>query len=139
MEKNLINAFENLKKAASTERESAKELKNKVSLLYDMATIFFKHDLFEWEELEKFLPNIKKTMDECDIMIEICERVEALKEPVQPWGEIIPERMNELMGQAHNLHIATARYIDIINSKDIKDSLNEYSNMLMSKLGKWEP
>ena len=140
MEKNLISAFEKLKKAASTSRESAKELKKKVSLLYDMATVFYKHDLFEWEELEKFLPNIKKAMDECDIMIETCERVEALEEPVQPWGEIIPERMNELMRQSFDLRNASTRYLEIVNSKDIKDSLNAYSNMLMSKLvGNWEP
>ena len=141
MEKELIiNALGKLKKAARTERKSAKDLKNKVGLLFDMATVFFKHDIFKWEELDKFLPDIKKTMDECDVLIEVCEKVEALEEPVQPWGEIIPERINELMRQTHNLHIASTRYIELINSEDVKKSLNEYSNMLISKLvGNWEP
>lgn len=141
MEKELIiNALGELKKAARTERESAKDLKNKVGLLFDMATVFFKHDIFEWEELGKFLPSIKKTMDECDALIEVCKKVEALEEPFQPWGEIIPERIEELMGQTHNLHIASTRYIELINSEDVKKSLNEYSNMLISKLvGNWEP
>ena len=141
MEKELIiNALGELKKAARTERESAKDLKNKVGLLFDMATVFFKHDIFKWEELEKFLPDIKKTMEECDALIEVCEKVEALEEPVQPWGEIIPERIEDLMRQSHNLHIASTRYIELINSEDVKNSLNEYSNMLISKLvGNWEP
>ena len=141
MEKELIiTAFGKLKKAASTERESAKELKNKVGLLFDMATVFFKHDILTWEDLDKFLPSIKKTMDECDALIEVCEKVEALEEPIQPWGEIIPERMNELMRQTRNLHIASTRYIELINSEDVRDSLNEYSNMLISKLvSNWEP
>jgi len=141
MEKELIiNALEELKKAARTERKGAKDLKNKVGLLFDMATVFFKHDIFKWEELDKFLPSIKKTMDECDALIEVCEKVEALEEPFQPWGEIIPKRIEELMRQTHNLHIASTRYIELINSEDVKDSLNEYSNMLISKLvGNWEP
>lgn len=141
MEKELIiNALEELKKAARTERKSAKELKNKVGLLFDMATVFFKHDIFKWEELGKFLPDIKRTMDECDALIEVCEKVEALEEPVQPWGEIIPERISELIRQTHNLHIASNRYIELINSEDVRNSLNEYSNMLISKLvGNWEP
>ena len=134
MKEQLEKSFSLLKTSSEKENEHARNLKRKISFLFDMTSLLFKYDLLEWEGTEKLTAGMSKTIDVCDKVIAASEKVKTLETPLQPWGELIPERMEALLRVSQEMGIAVASFQAYLENPENIAYLNSYNDMLLKKI-----
>jgi len=130
MKEKLEKAFYLLKASSEAENREAGRLKRKVNFLYDMTSLLFRYDLLEWEDTEKICTEMSKLIDACDKLITASGKVKDLEIPLQPWGEIIPERMETLLQVSQELKGASQSFHAYLENPDTQTFLNSCGEKL---------
>jgi len=134
MKEQLEKSFNLLKTSSAKENEHARNLKRKISFLFDMTSLLFKYDFLEWVDTEKLTTEMSKTIEVCDKVIAASEKVKTLELPLQPWGELIPERMEALLRVSQEMGIATASFQAYLENPKNIEYLNSYNDILLKKI-----
>jgi hypothetical protein len=130
MKEKLERAFYLLKASSEAENREARRLKRKVNFLYDMTSLLFKYDFLEWKDTERICLEISKLIDACDKFITTSGKVKEFLNPLQPCGELIPEKMETLLQVSQELKEASQSFHAYLENPDTQTFLNSCDEKL---------
>jgi hypothetical protein len=120
-EQKIIELIEHLKTVTQKRTESIIETKKKFNFISDLTTLVYKYDFLSWEEVEQIITLSTDIVQKCNEVIYISQKIMNTQPPFQPWGEIIPDQLEDILKNCEDM-------------KNALISLKEESNKFQSIL-----
>lgn len=102
-EQKIIELIEHLKTVTQKRTESIIETKKKFSFISDLITLVYKYDFLSWEEVKQIITLLTDIIQKCDEVIYISQKIMNAQLPFQPWGEIIPDQLEDILKNSEDM------------------------------------
>ena len=102
-EQKIIELIEYLKTVTQKRTESIIETKKKFNFISDLITLVYKYDFLSWEEVEQIITLSTDIVQKCNEVIYISQKIMNTQLPFQPWGEIIPDQLEDILKNCEDM------------------------------------